>query len=249
MASSYRTGSSSAPSANGASRTPASRRSCPATVRSLTSSGSSTSSADAPGSPDVSDEGADRNLAVPVDAGAVEPPENLLEIPAELDQLGETRQYARRIHVAYAAAARHGGAERERVAVALVLCHRRIEAPGGDAPVMKAVAAPLDHLAVHRRRIVVGLDQLHVHVPRKAHREPHIRPRGLPAIHRVDAGEMIEHEPGADTQPGDPFLDRRVEIGHDVGHLNDAVVRLTKTHLAHNASPGAPRRSPARHST
>src|SRR5215831_16026594 len=113
MASSCRTASSSVPSASGASRMPASRRSCPATARSLTSSGSSTSSADAPGSPGVSDEGADRSLAVPVYAGAVEPPEDLLEITAELDQLGETRQYARRIHVAYAAAARHGGAKRE----------------------------------------------------------------------------------------------------------------------------------------
>src|ERR1700758_2993450 len=100
--------------------------------------------------PGVPDEGAHRVPAVPVDARAVEASEHPLEVTAELDQLGEARQHAGRIHVAHAAAARHCSAKGERVAVALVLRHRRIEAPRRDAPMMKAVAAPLDHLAVHR---------------------------------------------------------------------------------------------------
>src|SRR5215469_5625972 len=99
----------------------------------------------------VSDEGADRIFAVPVDARAIEAPEDVLKVTAELDQLGEARQHARRVHVAHAAAAWHRGAKRERVAVALVLRHRRIEAPRGYAPVVKAVATALDQLAVHRR--------------------------------------------------------------------------------------------------
>src|SRR6516162_11653476 len=197
----------------------------------------------------MSDEGAHRVLAVPVDARAVKAPEDLLEVTAELDQLGEARQHAGRIHVADAAAARHRGAEGEWIAVALILRHRRIEAPRRNAPMMKAIAAPLDHLAVHRWRIVVGLDQLHVHVPGKAHREPHIRTRGLAAIHRIDAGEMLQHEPWADPELRDPLADRRVEIRHDVGHLDDAVVGLTKSHLAHNASAAAPLRTPALHFT
>src|SRR6516225_429124 len=151
----------------------------------------------------VSDEGAHRVLAVPVDARAVKASEDPLEVTAELDQLGEAREHGCRIHVAHAAAARHGGAKGERVAVALVLQHRRIEAPRRYAPVVKAVAAPLDHLAVYRGRIVVGLDQLHVHVPGKAHREPYIRPRGLAAIHRIDAGEMLQHEPRPYAELGD----------------------------------------------
>src|SRR5579862_2098970 len=92
-----------------------------------------------------SDEGADRVLAVPVEARAVEAPEHFLERPAELDQLGEARQHRGRVHVAYATAGRHSGAKRERVPLALVALDRRIEVPGRDPPVMEAVAARVEH--------------------------------------------------------------------------------------------------------
>src|SRR5215831_4706142 len=108
------------------------------------------------------DEGANGIVAVPADARAVEAPEHLLESTAELDELGEAWQDCRGIHVPHPAAARYGQAKGERVARTLVLRDRRIEVPRRHAPVVEAVAAPLDHLAIDGGRVVVRLDQLDV---------------------------------------------------------------------------------------
>src|SRR5262249_51131243 len=83
----------------------------------------------------------------------------------------------------------------------------------------------------------------------KAHRDAHIGARGLPAIHGVDAGEMLEHKPRADPQLGAPLTNRRVQVRDHVGHLDDAVVGLTETYLTHNASPAPPLLASAPHST
>src|SRR5207253_9396493 len=93
------------------SRTPASRRCCPAIGRSRSSSGSSSPRTstlrrlkdvrDA-----VSDEGANGVLAVPAEARSVEPSEHLLECAPELDQLGVARQRPRGVHVPHPPAAR-----------------------------------------------------------------------------------------------------------------------------------------------
>src|SRR3989475_4524638 len=101
----------------------------------------------------------------------------------------------------------------------LILPNGRIEFPRRHAPVMEAVAAPLDHLAVDRGRLVVRLDQLDVHVTGKAHRERNIRLRGLPAVDGVDAREVLEDKPRADPKLRGPFADRRRQVGDDVGHL------------------------------
>src|SRR5215472_16969462 len=105
------------------------------------------------------DEGANGILAVPADARAVEATKHLFESTAELDELGEARQDGRGVHVPHPAAARYGLAKGERVARALVLRDRCIEVPRSYAPVMEAVAAPLDHLAVDGGRVVVRPDQ------------------------------------------------------------------------------------------
>jgi hypothetical protein len=97
---------------------------------------------------------------------------------------------------------------------------------------MEAVAAPLDELAVDRRRIVLWLNELEVHVTGKAHREPHLCARGLSAVDGLVTGEMLEDEPRADPKRAAPLLDRRMQVRHHVGHLNDAVVGLTEPHLA-----------------
>src|SRR5437763_16547056 len=102
---------------------------------------------------------------------------------------------------------------------------------------MKAVAAPLDHLAVDRGRIVVRLDQLDVHVTGKAHREGNIRPRGLPAIDGVDAREMLEDKPHTDPKRSGPLAQRRLQDGDKGGHLDTAIVWLTEPQQAHNAPP------------
>src|SRR5215469_4571932 len=104
------------------------------------------------------DEGANGIRAVPADARAVEAPEHILESTAELDELGEAWQDGRGIHVPHPAAARYRLAKGECVALTLVLRDRRIEVPRRHAPVVEAVAAPLDHLAVDGRCVVVGLD-------------------------------------------------------------------------------------------
>src|SRR6516165_5903828 len=147
----------------------------------------------------MSDKGANGILAVPVDAGAVETAEHLFESTAELDELGEARQDGRGIHVAHPATTRYGGAKGECITVTLVLRYRRIEVPRRHPPVVEAVAAPLDHLAVNGGRVVVLLDQLDVHVAGKAHGDRHVRARRLSAVHGVFSAEVLEHEPGADA--------------------------------------------------
>src|SRR5262249_9217933 len=133
------------------------------------------------------------------------------------------------------AATRHCRAKGECVARTLVLLDRGIEAPGCDAPVMEAVAALLDHLAVHGGRIVVGLDELDVHVAGEAHGERYVRARRLPAVDGIDTGEVLEHEPGADGKLHRPLPHRLLQVRDDIGHLHDAVIRLTEPYLTHDA--------------
>jgi hypothetical protein len=104
-------------------------------------------------------------------------------------------------------------------------------------PVMEAMAVPLDPLAIHRWRVVVRLNQFDVHVARKTHRNRHIRGRIAATVFGVAASEVIEQKPRAYFQLIDPHAHGRAYIRYDVAHLNDAIIRLTKSHKTHWTLP------------
>ena len=65
----------------------------------------------------------------------------------------------------------------------------------------------------------------------------HVSPHSfVPAVDGIEAREVLEDKPRADPKLRGPFLNCRRQAGDDVGHLDDAVVRLTEPHLAHDPS-------------
>jgi thiamine pyrophosphate-dependent acetolactate synthase large subunit-like protein len=102
--------------------------------------------------------------------------ERLDELDAALNTVFATtepipRQLARGIHIRHAAAARHRADEGQLVSRRLIARHVAVKLIGGHSPVMKAVAALVNPLAINRGRIVVRLDELNVHVARETHGE------------------------------------------------------------------------------
>src|SRR6185437_6715421 len=137
------------------------------------------------------------------------------------------------IHVGHAAAARHAGDEREFMTLRPIVRHVPIEIPGRAAPVMKSVTFLLDPLAIHRWFFIIGLDELDIHMSREAHGERHIG-LGIPAaVPGIGAAEMIEQEPRPHLELVDPQAHGRANIGHEVAHLDDSIVRLTESYETH----------------
>src|SRR5450432_2424806 len=126
--------------------------------------------------------------SVPTDAGAIKFAEHRLETTAEFDEFHIARQQCSGVHVGHMAAARHAGEKYQLVPCCPIFLDVAVEVRGRASPVVEAVAAAFDPLAIHGRRIVVGLDEFDVHVAREAHRERHVRGRVAAAILRVRAG-------------------------------------------------------------
>ena len=120
------------------------------------------------------------------------------------DQLDEAGIVGTAVHIGDVAAGRHAGAEGDAVAARLELGDVRFDIVAGAAEMVEAVAAPLDRLAIDAGMIVIGLDQLDLHVAGKGHGDGDVGPGRLAAIDRMIAGEMVEQEPGADLEVADP---------------------------------------------
>jgi hypothetical protein len=112
-----------------------------------------------------------------------------------------------------------------------------VEVCGSDAEMMKAGAAFLEHLAIHRRRVVIRLDELDIHVSGKAHRQRDFGARGLAAIQRRLAGELGEQKPRPDLELPDPVVHRRMDVFDHVCHLDDAVIGLAERYETHAQAP------------
>jgi hypothetical protein len=102
-----------------------------------------------------------------------------------------------------------------------------------DAEVMEAVAALVDRLAVHGRLVVVGRDQLDEHVPGAGHGEGDVRLGRRAAVGRALAGEVREQEPRPDAELLCPVPHARLDVLDDVGHLEDAGLRLAESQERH----------------
>src|SRR5208283_140068 len=183
----------------------------------------------------TSDERAHRIRSVPPDAGAIELAENRLESRTQLDQFHIARQLRRGVHVGHAAPARHAGEKHEIMTLRLIMRHVPIEVARRAAPVMKSVAALIDPFAIHRRLRIVGLNELYIHVPCEAHGKRHVGLGVTAPVLRMGAAEVIEQEPWTHLQLIDPQLHGGANVGHQVAHLNDPIVRLTKSHETHGS--------------
>src|SRR5579863_5545327 len=165
---------------------------------------------------------ANRIFAVPANGGAVEAAEDGIEIGAEFNQLDHAGEMRGGVHISDAAAAGDAREEGEFVAFRLILREVAIEVRRSDAPVVKAVAALVDGLAIDGRRVVVLLDKLDHHVAGEAHGERSVDVGGTATIFGVETCEMLEQEPGADFEFLDPVVDGFADVSYNVCGLDDA---------------------------
>src|SRR5208337_4050176 len=107
------------------------------------------------------------------------------------------------------------------------------EMTGGAPPMVKPMTVAIDPLAVYRRMPIVGLNELDIHVTRETHGKRHVGLGILAAIFRIRAGEVIQQKPRTHAQLVDPMLHRHVNVGHQIAHLDDTIIRLTETYESH----------------
>ncbi|KAG5735722.1 hypothetical protein E4T56_gene15084, partial [Termitomyces sp. T112] len=98
-----------------------------------------------------------------------------------------------------------------------------VKIAGGNTEMMKTVAAHLNGFAINRRMIVERLDQLNLHMPRKA-KSNVICPQRAPAtILRVFSGQSAKDVPRPYPQIRCGIRHRLIKVRDRIGHLDNAI--------------------------